>query len=69
MPVFDQRAVAVEEDRLWGGSSRASLWLPALLLLLLLTIGFLVGTLALFYQVINNECHFISVCCICRHNV
>lgn len=34
-----------------GGGGSATLWLPALLLLLLLTVGVLVGTFALFYHV------------------
>lgn len=38
-----------------GSGGSATLWLPALLLLLLLTVGVLVGTFALFYRV--------SCCC------
>jgi hypothetical protein len=34
-----------------GSGGTATLWLPALLLLLLLTVGVLVGTFALFYRV------------------
>ena len=40
--------------RLAGCGSGASLWLPALLLLLLLTVGVLVGTFALFYRVSSH---------------
>lgn len=38
-----------------GGGGSATLWLPALLLLLLVTVGVLVGTFALFYHVSHER--------------